>query len=187
MHPFPCSALLTCFGSVRENTPFDQTDGNPLAAEEQKAETDSMICRQPSAKGAGSVSHSQENTGEEMFQASSCSEKHSSANSNSSNHVVAQPAPTPTDSSVLPENEPDHDAITVQTQIPRPSIIGVPKPRGHRQYKHHWPNYSCGRAGSLPLIERAHLVLLTPRVAVGAILQACTEENAGHNDLWVHL
>ncbi|TFK09394.1 mitochondrial inner membrane protease subunit 2 [Platysternon megacephalum] len=127
MHPFPCSALLTCFGSVRENTPFDQTDGNPLAAEVQKAETDSMICRQPSAKGAGSVSHSGENTGEEMFQASSCSEKHSSASSNSSNHVVAQPAPTRTDPSMLPENEPDHDPITVQTHIPRPSIIGVPK------------------------------------------------------------
>ncbi|CAM5085818.1 unnamed protein product [Eretmochelys imbricata] len=129
MHPFPCSALLTCFGSVRENTPFDQTDVNPLAAEVQKAETDSMICMQPSAKGAGSESHRGENTGEEMFQASSCSEKHSSTNSNSSNHVVAQPAPTPTDSSVFPDNDHiwTHDTITVQTHIPRPSIIGAPK------------------------------------------------------------
>ncbi|KAG6932396.1 hypothetical protein G0U57_021542 [Chelydra serpentina] len=127
MHPFPCSALLTCFGSVRENTPFDQIDVNTLAAEVQKAEMDSMICMQPSAKGASSESHRGENTREGMFQASSCSEKHSSANSNSSNHVVAQPAPTPTDSSMLPDNEPDHDTITVQTYLPRPSIIGVPK------------------------------------------------------------
>lgn len=127
MHPFPCSALLTCFGSTGENTPFDQPDTNPLAAEVQKAEPNSTICLQPSAKIGNSMSHKREKATEEMFKASNYSEKHSGINSNSSNHLVARSARLTAHSAMFLAQELNHEAIVIHTHIPRPSIIGVPK------------------------------------------------------------
>ncbi|KAM9634918.1 uncharacterized protein ACIBXB_015944 [Morphnus guianensis] len=127
MHPFPCSALLTCFGNAHENTPFDQPNASPLAMEEEKTEAISAVCLQPSAIAARSIKHRGEKDGEEMFKASRCSEKHSRASSNSSNHIAAQSVSATRESSVFAANELSHDVIALCTHIPRPSIIHVPK------------------------------------------------------------
>lgn len=127
MHPFPCSALLTCFGNAHENTPFDQPNASPLAMEEEKTEAISAVCLQPSAIAASSIKHRGEKDSEEMFKASRCSEKHSRASSNSSNHSAAQSVSATTESSVFAAKELSHDVIALCTHIPRPSIIHVPK------------------------------------------------------------
>lgn len=126
MHPFPCSALLTCFGNAHENTPFDQPNASPLAMEEEKTKGTSAVCLQPSATAASSIKHGGEKDSEEMFKASRCSEKQSRASSNSSNHIAAQSVSATTAPSVF-ANELSHDVIALCTHIPRPSIIHVPK------------------------------------------------------------
>lgn len=127
MHPFPCSALLTCFGNAHENSPFDQPNTSPLAMEEEKSEGTSAVCLQPSAIAASGTKRGGEKDGEEMFKASRCSEKHRHASSNSSNRTAARSASATTEPSVFAANELSHDVIALCTHIPRPSIIHVPK------------------------------------------------------------
>ncbi|XP_047597347.1 protein FAM107B isoform X1 [Lutra lutra] len=119
MHPFPCSALLACFGNTRENAPFDQ----PSAAD-----THSTIYVQPMAKAERHSCHSkgEEGTPEKRGDSSICSEKNGSANLNSSNHISNQPAETAEDSPGSLEGKSDCEAVTFQTFIPRPSIIEMP-------------------------------------------------------------
>lgn len=130
MHPFPCSALLTCFGSVRENTPFDQPEPNCLAvAEVQKVATDSAVSGQPAAEAVHPEDPQGHEAGEGISPHRHGTEKNSSlrAKSSSSNDVAAQPVPGAPDASALPAEGMGCDEVTVRTQIPRPSIIGVPK------------------------------------------------------------
>lgn len=127
MHPFPCSALLTCFGNAHENTPFDQPNTSPLAMEEEKTEGTSAVHLQPSAIAASSIKHGGEKGSKEVFKVSRCSGRHSHASSNSSNHIAAQSVSATTESSVFAANELSHDVIALCTHIPRPSIIHVPK------------------------------------------------------------
>lgn len=127
MHPFPCSALLTCFGNAHENTPFDQPNTSPLAMDEQKTEATSAVCLQPAPRAASSLRQAGEKGSEEMFKAFRHSEKHSRTNSSSSNHTAVQSASAITESSVFAANELSQDAIVLCTHIPRPSIIHVPK------------------------------------------------------------
>lgn len=128
MHPFPCSALLTCFGNAHENTPFDQSNASPLAMEKEKTEATSAVCLQPSATADSSTEHRGEKDSEEMFKGSRCSEKQKVASSSSCNHTAAQSASAATKSSVLfAAKELSHDVIALCTHIPRPSIIHVPK------------------------------------------------------------
>lgn len=119
MHPFPCSALLACFGNTRENAPFDQ----PSAAD-----THSTIYVQPTAKADQHPSHSrgEEGTPEKRRDSGIHSERNGSTNLNSSIHSANQPAETPEDSSGSLEGKSDCEAITFQTSIPRPSIIEMP-------------------------------------------------------------
>lgn len=119
MHPFPCSALLACFGNTRENAPFDQPS---------TADTHSTIYTQPMAKASRHASHSKGEEGipEKRRDSGIRSEKNGSTNLNSSNHTVNQPAETPEDSPGNPEDKLDCEAVTFQTSIPRPSIIEMP-------------------------------------------------------------
>lgn len=122
MHPFPCSALLTCFGSVRESAHFDQTEPHGLSAEGRKAETTSTIRGQPSAKDT-----KREEAGVTVCHYSCCTEAHSiseTAHCNSRHHAVAQSVFTAADSSAEGMG---CNTLTIRTHIPRPSIIGVPK------------------------------------------------------------
>ncbi|XP_006211744.2 protein FAM107B isoform X1 [Vicugna pacos] len=112
MHPFPCSALLACFGNTRENVPFDQ----PSAAGTHPA-----VCVQPMANAGG-----EEGTPEKRQPSCTCSERNGGANQNSSNHTAVQPAETPEDLPGSPEGGSDCEAVTFQTSIPRPSIIEMP-------------------------------------------------------------
>lgn len=118
MHPFPCSALLTCFGNTPENTPFEQPNAAPVSMEEEeKAEAAPAVCLQPpTAAAASSIKHGEERDSEEMFKGSRSSEKQSS----SSNHTAAQAA-------VFAAKELSQEVIALCTHIPRPSIIHVPK------------------------------------------------------------
>lgn len=127
MHPFPCSALLACFGNTHENTPFDQPNASPLAMEEQKTEGTSAVCLQPPVTAASSIKHGREKASKKMFKVSRYSEKHVRASSGSSNHTAAQPMSAATESSVFAANELSHEVIALCTHIPRPSIIHVPK------------------------------------------------------------
>ncbi|KAM6093320.1 uncharacterized protein LJ206_006050 [Theristicus caerulescens] len=95
--------------------------------EEEKTEGTSAVCLQPSAIAASSIKHREEKDSEEMFKGSRCSEKHSHASSNSSNHIAVQSVSATTESSVFAANELSHDVIALCTHIPRPSIIHVPK------------------------------------------------------------
>lgn len=119
MHPFPCSALLACFGNTRENAPFDQ----PSAAD-----THSTIYVQPTAKADQHLSHSRGEEGipEKRRDSSTHSERNGSANLNSSNHSANQPAETPEGSPGSSDGKLDCEAVTFQTSIPRPSIIETP-------------------------------------------------------------
>lgn len=119
MHPFPCSALLACFGNTRENAPFDQ----PSAAD-----THSTVYVQPMAKAERHSCHSkgEEGTPEKREDSGICSEKNGSANLNSSNHTSNQPSETAEDSPGSLEGKSDCEAVTFQTSIPRPSIIEMP-------------------------------------------------------------
>lgn len=126
MHPFPCSALLTCFGNTHENTPLDQPNASPLDMEKERTEATSAVCLQPSARAGSSIKQGAER-GSEMFKASRSSEKHSHKSSSSSNHTAAQSVSASTESSVFAAKELSHEVIALCTHIPRPSIIHVPK------------------------------------------------------------
>ena len=119
MHPFPCSALLACFGNTRETAPFDQ----PSAAD-----TPSTVFVQPKAKAGQHPSHPQreEGTPEKRRDSGTHSERNGSANRNSSNHSAVQPAETPEDLPRSLDGASDCEAVTFQTSIPRPSIIETP-------------------------------------------------------------
>lgn len=128
MHPFPCSALLTCFGNAHENTPFEQPNAGPVPMEEEKTEAAPAVCLQPSTAAASSTKHGGERDSEEMFKASRRCDKQSRAGSSSSNHTAAaQAVPAATQPSVFAAKELSQEVIALCTHIPRPSIIHVPK------------------------------------------------------------
>ncbi|XP_061034220.1 protein FAM107B isoform X1 [Eubalaena glacialis] len=123
MHPFPCSALLACFGNARETAPFDQ----PSAAD-----TPSTVFVQPKAKAGRHPSHPrrEEGTPEKRRDSGTHSERNGSANRNSSNHSAVQPAEAPEDLPRSLHGASDCEAVTFQTSIPRPSIIETPEEEG---------------------------------------------------------
>lgn len=124
MHPFPCSALFNCFGSVRENAPFDQPELNCLAAAEgQNTKRNSALCGQPSAKATDLPCHPEEE-GEEFFPGKN---SRTIANSNASHCISAQLVSAVTDLSAFPVKGLLYGTVPVHTHIPRPSIIGMPK------------------------------------------------------------
>ncbi|XP_014124128.3 protein FAM107B isoform X1 [Zonotrichia albicollis] len=128
MHPFPCSALLACFGNTPENTPFEQPNAAPVSMEEEeKAEAAPAVCLQPptaaAAAAASGIEHGGERDSEEMFKGSRSSEKQSS----SSNHSAAQAVPATTQPAVFAAKQLSQEVIALCTHIPRPSIIHVPK------------------------------------------------------------
>ncbi|ELW64773.1 hypothetical protein TREES_T100000614 [Tupaia chinensis] len=120
MHPFPCSALLACFGNTRENAPFDQSSSG---------DNHSTIYVQPTAKAGRHPSHprAEERASDRRQDSGSHAEKNGSANQNSSNHTTVQPAEIPEDLPTSLEDELDSEVVAFQTSIPRPSIIDMPK------------------------------------------------------------
>lgn len=121
MHSFPCSALLACFGNTRENATFDQSSST---------DTHSAIYVQPMAKAGRHPSHPkvEERASEKRRDSGMHSEQNGTANVNNSKHTPVQPAETPEDlPRPLNDDEPDREAVTFQTSIPRPSIIDMPK------------------------------------------------------------
>lgn len=120
MHPFPCSALLACFGNARENAPFDQ----PSAAD-----THPTIYVQPTAKASRHPSHprEEERAPEKRRDSGTHVERNGSATRNSSKPTTVGPAATLEGLSGSPDDEPDCKAGTLQACIPRPSIIDMPK------------------------------------------------------------
>ncbi|XP_036137086.1 protein FAM107B isoform X1 [Molossus molossus] len=119
MHPFPCSALLACFGNTRENAPCDQ----PIVSD-----THSTIYDQPMAKAGRhpSQQRGEEASSEKRQDSGTHSDRNGSANRNSSNHIAVQPAETAEDVPVSPDCELDCEVVAFQTSIPRPSIIEMP-------------------------------------------------------------
>ncbi|VTJ63629.1 Hypothetical predicted protein [Marmota monax] len=120
MHPFPCSALLACFGNTRENAPFDQSSA---------ADTHSTIYVQPTAKAGRRPSHprEEERAPEKRRDSGTHTERNGSATRNSSQRTTVRPAATPEGLSGSPDDEPDCKAGPFQAFIPRPSIIDTPK------------------------------------------------------------
>lgn len=119
MHPFPCSALLACFGNTRETAPLEQASA---------ADTCSTIHVQPKAKADQHPSHprGEEGTAEKRRDSGAHSETNGSTNRNSSNHSSVQSANTPEDLPGSPDGGSVHEAVTFQPSIPRPSIIEMP-------------------------------------------------------------
>ena len=119
MHPFPCSALLACFGNTRETAPLDQASA---------ADTCSTIHVQPKAKADRHPSHprGEEGTAEKRQDSGAHSETNGSTNRNSSNHSAVQSTDTPEDLPGSPDGGSVHKAVTFQPSIPRPSIIEMP-------------------------------------------------------------
>lgn len=125
MHPFPCSTLLSCFGSVTESTPVDQSQPTCLTPEEQrKLEPEVTVCDQPvPARYTDSLRLHKD----AVFRPDNCAERNNTANRNSSKCVGVPSTAMPLDSSLFPDESLGHDPTAVLTQIPRPSIIKVPK------------------------------------------------------------
>ncbi|XP_046535136.1 protein FAM107B isoform X1 [Equus quagga] len=119
MHPFPCSALLACFGNARDSAPFDQPS---------TTDAHSTIYIQPMAKAGGHPSHprGEEGTAEKRRDSGTHSERNGSANQNSSNHAVVQPVETPKDLPGSLDGKTNCEEVAFQTSIPRPSIIEMP-------------------------------------------------------------
>ncbi|XP_055970631.1 protein FAM107B isoform X1 [Sorex fumeus] len=114
MHPFPCSALLACFGSTRDNPPFDQpsvVDAHATVHGQPHAKTGRHTGPTPGEEGAL-----------EQRDASLHTERNGGARRNSSDHSTGQPTRPPED---LPSS-PDGEATPLQTSIPRPSIVEMP-------------------------------------------------------------
>ncbi|XP_012516404.1 PREDICTED: protein FAM107B isoform X1 [Propithecus coquereli] len=125
MHPFPCSALLACFGNTRENAPFDQ----PSAAD-----THSTVCVQPVAKAGRHSSHPRaEGAPEKGRDSSARAERNGCTSRNASDHSADRPAETPEGLPGSPDDEEGCEAVTFQTSIPRPSIIDMPKEEGFQE------------------------------------------------------
>ncbi|XP_021071171.1 protein FAM107B isoform X1 [Mus pahari] len=120
MHSFPCSALLACFGTTRENATFDQSSST---------DTHSAIYVQPMAKAGRHPSHPkvEERAAEKRRDSGIHSEQNGTANGNNSQHTAVQPAETPEDFARSLNDGADCEAVTFQTSIPRPSIIDMPK------------------------------------------------------------
>ncbi|KAM5235799.1 protein FAM107B [Ctenodactylus gundi] len=120
MHPFPCAALLACFGNRRNNAPFDE----PSATD-----THSTVHVQPTAKVGRCPSRprAEEKASEKRRDSGRQGEKNGSAIRNSSNRAAAQLCETPEDPPGPLDDDPDSEAATSQTSIPRPSIIDTPK------------------------------------------------------------
>ncbi|XP_008063507.1 protein FAM107B isoform X1 [Carlito syrichta] len=120
MHPFPCSALLACFGNARENAPFDQPS---------VADGHATVYVQPVAR-AGHPSHPRaapEGAPEKRRDAGPHAERNGRANRNTGNHTAARPAETAEDGPGSLDGEADCETATFQASIPRPSIIDKPK------------------------------------------------------------
>uniref|UniRef100_A0A8D1XX78 Family with sequence similarity 107 member B n=1 Tax=Sus scrofa TaxID=9823 RepID=A0A8D1XX78_PIG len=119
MHPFPCSALLACFGNARETAPFDPPS---------TADTHATIYAQPAAKASQQPSQplGDEGSPEKRPDSGSHSERNGSANRTSSTHSADQPTDTPKGVPGSPGGGSDGEAVTFQTSIPRPSIIETP-------------------------------------------------------------
>uniref|UniRef100_A0A8C9ACW1 Family with sequence similarity 107 member B n=1 Tax=Prolemur simus TaxID=1328070 RepID=A0A8C9ACW1_PROSS len=125
MHPFPCSALLACFGNTRENAPFDQPS---------TADTHATICVQPVARAGRHPSHLRaEGAPGKRRDASTCADRNGSASRDASDRAAAWPAETPEDLPGAPGDAGDGEAVTFQTSIPRPSIIDMPKEEGFQE------------------------------------------------------
>lgn len=120
MHPFPCSALLACFGNTSENASFEQPS---------TTDAHSTIYAQPMVKATKHQSYPgvEEGIPKKRQDSSIRAERNGSTNRNSSNHTTFQPAEVPEHLPESPDNEPDCEAVTFQTCIPRPSIIDMPK------------------------------------------------------------
>lgn len=120
MHSFPCSALLACFGNTRENATLDQSG---------PTDTPSAIYVQPMAKAGRHPSHpkGEESAPEKRRDSGVHPERNGTSNGSNSSHTAVQPAETPEDSPRSLNDDPDREAVTFQTSIPRPSIIDTPK------------------------------------------------------------
>ncbi|XP_063565966.1 protein FAM107B isoform X1 [Gorilla gorilla gorilla] len=119
MHPFPCSALLACFGNTRESASFNQSG---------VADTHSTVRVQPVAKAGRQPRHpSAEGAPEKRQDSSTHAERNGSANRNSSHRTAAQPAETPEDVPGSLDDGADCEAVVFHASIPRPSIIDTPK------------------------------------------------------------
>ncbi|XP_072874831.1 protein FAM107B isoform X1 [Chlorocebus sabaeus] len=120
MHPFPCSALLACFGNTRESASFNQSS---------VADTHSTVRVQPVAKPGRQPSHAsaEEGAPEKRQDSSTHAESNGSANRNSSHRTAVQPAETPEDVPGSLDDGADCEAVVFQASIPRPSIIDTPK------------------------------------------------------------
>lgn len=125
MHPFPCSALLTCFGSTQDNPPFDQPS---------VVDTQATVCGQPLAKASRNAGSTRgaEVAPEPWQDSGSHVERNGGTKKNASNHSSAQPAQHPQD--YLP-GPLDGEAATFQTSIPRPSIIEMPTVSGYPVFR----------------------------------------------------
>ncbi|XP_023078876.1 protein FAM107B isoform X1 [Piliocolobus tephrosceles] len=126
MHPFPCSALLACFGKTRESASFNQSS---------VADTHSTVRVQPVAKPGRQPSHpsAEEGAPEKRRDSSTRAEGNGSANRNSSHRTAVQPAETPEDVPGSLDDGADCEAVVFQASIPRPSIIDTPKEEEFRE------------------------------------------------------
>ncbi|XP_003257695.1 protein FAM107B isoform X1 [Nomascus leucogenys] len=119
MHPFPCSALLACFGNTRESASFNQSG---------VADAHSTVRVQPVAKAGRQPRHpSAEGDPEKRQDSGTHAERNGSANRNSSHRTAAQPAETPEDVPRSLDDGADCEAVVFQASIPRPSVIDMPK------------------------------------------------------------
>lgn len=142
MHFFPCSALLACFGNTRENAAFDQSSST---------DTHSTIYVQPMAKAGRHPSHPkvEESAPEKRRDSDMHSERNGGANGNNSKHNVVQPTETLENVLRCLSDEPDCEAVTFQTSIPRPSIIDTPKVSEFSQCCYRWGGVGQHSVGEL--------------------------------------
>lgn len=119
MHPFPCSALLACFGNARDSAAFDPPGG---------PDTPPAVYDQPAAKAARRPSHPQagEGTPEARRDSGTQPERNGSAHRGPSDRAAAQPVEAAADTPGLRDGGPACEAAAVQASIPRPSIIEMP-------------------------------------------------------------
>ncbi|XP_012933987.1 protein FAM107B isoform X3 [Heterocephalus glaber] len=119
MHPFPCSALLACFGNTREAVPLDQ----PSAAGVHAA-----VRGQPTATAGGHASaRPAEGAPGKGREPGPSAERNGRAKRSSRSLAAVQPAETPED---LPGPLPEKlhcQAAAPQTSIPRASATAAPK------------------------------------------------------------
>lgn len=93
------------------------------------------------AKAGGHPSHpkvEEESAPEKRRDSDLHSEQNGGANGNNSKHNVVQPAETLENVPRCLSDEPDREAVTFQTSIPRPSIIDTPKVSEFSQCSYRW-------------------------------------------------